>query len=199
MKSVSISLERKLLTCVDTIWPDVIHVETVGMGFHSAHVTKILLESTVASMKVGMKMCFPQNLVVLARILPNHKTNILHVRFLPASHPCVHVVDIFQRRHTYILRRTLFRNLHYLYFLYSYTVFSIQTEIKFCPLFRPILCYVFLLYGLWYGNWNSFFVKTLSCVIRYSNLCFVCTIFYLIKVEIRNSNWYEWQTLYYPW
>ena len=66
------------------------------MGFHSAHVTKILLESTVASMKVGMKMCFPQNLVVLARILPNRKANILYVSFLPASHPSVHVVE-FQK------------------------------------------------------------------------------------------------------
>ena len=31
----------------------------------------------VMSVKVVMKMCFPQNLVVVARILPNHKTFFL--------------------------------------------------------------------------------------------------------------------------
>ena len=56
-----------------TIWPHVIHVETVGMGLHSARATKNLVW-TVMSVKVVMKMCFPQNLVVVARILPNHKT-----------------------------------------------------------------------------------------------------------------------------
>ena len=75
MMNVSTSSGRKLLTCVDTIRPDVVHVETVGMGFHSDCATKNF-ESTVMSMKVVMKMCFPPNLVLLARILPNHKTNI---------------------------------------------------------------------------------------------------------------------------
>ena len=66
MKNVSTSSKRNLLTCVDTIWPDAIRVETVGMGLHSARVTKILLESTVTSMKAVAKMCFPKILVVVA-------------------------------------------------------------------------------------------------------------------------------------
>ena len=66
------------------------------MGLHSARATKNLV-STVISVKVVMTMCFPQNLVVVARILPNHETNVLHVSFLTASHPCVHVVELLQR------------------------------------------------------------------------------------------------------
>ena len=82
------------------------------MGLHTAHATKNLV-STVMSVKVVMKMCFPQNLVVLARILPNHKTNILYVSFLPASRPCVHVVELLQRRHAHMFRRTLHQTLHF--------------------------------------------------------------------------------------
>ena len=113
MTNASTSLERKLLTCIDTIWPDVIHVGTIGMGLNSASVTKILLESTVMRMTVVMKICFPQNLAVLAGILSNHKTKILYVSFLPVSYPCVHFVDLFQKRHTHILRQTLYQTLHF--------------------------------------------------------------------------------------
>ena len=98
---MSTSSGRKLLRCVDTIWPDVIHVETVGMGFHSARTTKNL-ESRVMSMGEVGKIYFPKNLGVLARLIPNHKTNILYVSFLPASRPCVHVVELLQRRHAHI-------------------------------------------------------------------------------------------------
>ena len=123
------------------------------MGFHSAHVTKILLESTVASMKVGMKMCFPQNLVVLARILPNRKANILYVSFLPASHPSVHVVE-FQKTHSNNFIKLCvvvpFIQLHC--FLNSN-----QTERKCYPLFRPVC--VFFFTSLSYENRNSFFCK----------------------------------------
>ena len=76
MRNVSTSSKRRLLTCVDTIWQDVIHAKTVGMCLHNARAIKSL-ESTVMSVKVVMKMCFLQNLVVFARILQNHKTNTL--------------------------------------------------------------------------------------------------------------------------
>ena len=76
MRNVSTSSKRRLLTCVDTIWQDVIHAKTVGMCFHNARAMKSL-ESTVMSVKVVMKTYFLQSLVVFARILPNHKTDTL--------------------------------------------------------------------------------------------------------------------------
>ena len=67
----------------------------------------------VMSVKVVMKMCFPQNLVVVARNLPNHKTNILCVSFLTASHHCMRIVELLQRGHAHIFRQKLHPTLHF--------------------------------------------------------------------------------------
>ena len=63
MKSVSISLERRLLTCVDTIWPGVIRVATVGMVVHNARIVKSP-DLTLMSVKAVMKMCFSEGPVI---------------------------------------------------------------------------------------------------------------------------------------
>ena len=73
MRSVSISLERRLLTCVDITWPGVIHVVTVGMVLLNARVIKTQ-DLTMMRVKAVMRMCFSQDPVMLAQIPPNHKT-----------------------------------------------------------------------------------------------------------------------------
>ena len=78
IRNVSTSSKRGLLTCVDTIWPGVIHAETVGMGLRNARAI-MSLELTVMSLKAVMETCF---LVVFARILPNRKTNTLCIAVL---------------------------------------------------------------------------------------------------------------------
>ena len=75
------SSKRGSMTWVDTIWSGVIHGKTVGMGLHNACAIKNL-ELTVMSVKAVMKMCFLQSLAMLARIVPNHKTNTLCIAVL---------------------------------------------------------------------------------------------------------------------
>ena len=66
--------KKRLLTRVDTIWPEVFDGEIVGMALHNAITS---LELTVMSVTVVMKMCSLQNLEVFAQILSNRKTDIL--------------------------------------------------------------------------------------------------------------------------
>ena len=72
---------KRLLTCVDTIWPGVIHVATVGMVLLNARVIKIP-DLTLMTVKAVMKMCFSQGPVMLAQIPPSHETIILCVAVL---------------------------------------------------------------------------------------------------------------------
>ena len=81
MKNVSIPLKRRLLTCVNTIWPGVIHVGTVGVVLHTACAIKSL-DLTLMRVKAVMKMSFSQGPVMLARISPNHKTITLCIAVL---------------------------------------------------------------------------------------------------------------------
>ena len=81
MRNVSISLKNRLLTCVDTIWPGVIHVGTVGMVLHNARVIKSL-DLTLMRVKAVMKMWFSQGPIMLAQIPPNHETIALCVAVL---------------------------------------------------------------------------------------------------------------------
>ena len=70
------SFNRKIADiCVDTVWSDVIDVEFVGTGLNSARIIKILLELTAMNMEVVLMTCFPQDLVVLVWIRPDHKAN----------------------------------------------------------------------------------------------------------------------------